>query len=117
MRGLAEGELLLPIVALVASLWDPSEFRKWVPEGGGKVQACSWEGEHANGMQGKAGLENAAWNRVGLSENKAGKKGSYVLLRSQGMVYLTEDVHLTDRKLKNFGIFIQTRIKTKQKLQ
>lgn len=32
------------------------------------------------------------------------------------MVYLTEDfLHLTDRKLKNFGIFIQTRIKTKQK--
>lgn len=29
---------------------------------------------------------------------------------------LTEDFpHLTDRKLENFGIFIQTRIKTKQK--
>lgn len=85
-----------------------------MPEGGGKVQACSWEGEHADGMQGKGGLEKAAWNRVGLPENKAGKRGNYVAEEQRDG--LTEDfLHLTDRKLKNFGIFIQTRIKTKHK--
>lgn len=116
MRGLPKGELLLPIVALVANLWDPLEFRKWVPEEGGEVQACSWEGEHAKRMRGKAGLEKAAWNRVGPSKNrKQEKKVAMFMLRSKGMVYLTGDfLHLTDRKLKNFGIFIQTCIKTKQ---
>lgn len=51
-----------------------------------------------------------------VQKQKAGKKGSYVHAEEQrDVVYLTEDfLHLTDRKLKNFGIFIQTCIKTKQ---
>lgn len=39
-----------------------------MPERGGKVQACSGEGEHAEGMP--------------------GKRGSCVLLRNKGMVLL-----------------------------